>query len=54
MDKFQIGQLSKMVEMKIESIRYYENASLLEDVERDNNGYRLYTMAHVYRMGFIR
>lgn len=54
MEQFKIGQLAKLVEMKIETIRYYEDSGLLGIVERDASGYRIYTMSDVYRIGFIK
>jgi DNA-binding transcriptional MerR regulator len=50
-----IGDLGKATGTKVETIRYYEQISLLPVAERTETGnYRTYTPRHVERLGFIR
>ena len=48
------GKLAQMTGCNGETIRYYEGIGLLEPPKRADNGYRVYTSAHVERLGFIR
>ena len=48
------GQLAKLSQVNSETIRYYEKTQLLEEPIRADNGYRIYTKAHLTRLNFIR
>ena len=49
-----IGELAKLTDCQVETIRYYEREKLLPEPARSEGNYRLYTQAHVERLTFIR
>lgn len=49
-----IGELAKLANCDIETIRYYEKEGLLQEPPRTGNGYRDYQEDHVERLQFIR
>ncbi|WP_342650166.1 Cd(II)/Pb(II)-responsive transcriptional regulator [Pseudomonas sp. REB1044] len=49
-----IGELAKVTDCAVETIRYYEREALLPEPARSEGNYRLYTQAHVERLTFIR
>ena len=49
-----IGELAKLTDAHVETIRYYEREGLLPPPARSEGNYRLYTQAHVERLTFIR
>ncbi|MCH8619329.1 Cd(II)/Pb(II)-responsive transcriptional regulator [Undibacterium sp. TS12] len=49
-----ISELASATGVDIETIRYYEKQGLLSEPERQDNGYRSYTPAHLERLSFIR
>lgn len=49
-----IGRIAKLAEVNIETIRYYERRGLLPVPPRTESGYRLYDMASVARLRFVR
>lgn len=49
-----IGELARLLEVPIETIRYYEREGLLPAPSRSEGNYRLYTPAHRERLSFIR
>ena len=49
-----IGELAKLTDAQVETIRYYEREALLPPPARSEGNYRLYTQAHVERLTFIR
>ena len=53
-EKQSIGALARCTGVQVETIRYYEAEGLLPKPERSAGGYRLYGMADVDRLGFIR
>jgi len=50
----QIGELSRRTGCNIETIRYYERVALLPAPVRTAGRYRLYDIADVQRLAFIR
>ncbi|HON79614.1 MAG TPA: MerR family transcriptional regulator [Spirochaetota bacterium] len=52
--KYSIGEVSKMVEMSLRTIRYYEELGLLNSVKRVEGGKRIYTDDDVRRLKFIK
>ncbi|MED5020408.1 MerR family DNA-binding transcriptional regulator [Paenibacillus chibensis] len=42
--KFTIGEVSKILDMPIDTLRYYDKIGLLPPGERDDNGYRYYDL----------
>ena len=49
-----IGELAKLTDCQVETIRYYEREGLLPEPARSEGNYRLYTQAHTERLTFIR
>ena len=49
-----IGELAKITDCQVETIRYYERENLLPPLARSDGNYRLYTQAHVERLTFVR
>ncbi len=49
-----IGELAKLTDCQVETIRYYEREGLLPPPARSEGNYRLYTQAHTERLTFIR
>ena len=49
-----IGELAKLTDAQVETIRYYEREGLLPAPARSDGNYRLYTQTHVERLTFIR
>lgn len=49
-----IGDLSKLTQTQVETIRYYEREGLLPEPERTEGNYRIYGDAHAGRLAFIR
>lgn len=51
---YKIGEIVKKLNVKKETIRYYEKFGLLPEPKRDNNGYRLYEEEIIEILEFIR
>lgn len=49
-----IGDLSKLTQTSVETIRYYEREGLLPETDRTDGNYRIYGEAHAERLAFIR
>lgn len=49
-----IGELAKIANCSVETIRYYEKQGLLSAPYRTDNNYRLYSKNHLARLKFIR
>ncbi|MGH8353591.1 MAG: Cd(II)/Pb(II)-responsive transcriptional regulator [Pseudomonas sp.] len=49
-----IGELAKLTNCQVETIRYYEREGLLSPPDRSEGNYRLYNPTHVERLTFIR
>ena len=49
-----IGTLSERTGVKVETIRYYEQAGLLPEPERSEGNQRRYGKAHLERLNFIK
>ena len=49
-----IGELAKLTNCQVETIRYYEREGLLPSPERTEGNYRFYTQAHLETLSFIR
>ncbi|KHD37765.1 MerR family transcriptional regulator [Clostridium acetobutylicum] len=50
---YKIGELSKIVNLSIETIRYYEKIKLIPKPERFNNRYKKYSEMYIYRLKII-
>ncbi|MFA8444044.1 helix-turn-helix domain-containing protein [Yoonia sp.] len=51
---FSIGELSKRTNVKVPTIRYYEEMGLLAEAERTSGNQRRYDKAGLERLSFIR
>ncbi len=49
-----IGELAKLTQSPVETIRYYESVGILPAPVRDANNYRHYSNVHLRRLGFVR
>ena len=49
-----IGNVSKLTGVKVETIRYYEKAGILDSPTRGTNGYRVYTKVQTERLMFVK
>lgn len=54
MSTYSIRELSKMFDLPASTLRYYEEAGILTNVERTPSGQRIYTDGHVNRLKTIR
>ena len=52
--EFTIGQLSKLIDVNIETIRYYEKIGIIPHPPRNSSGYRIYSTPHLERLSFVR
>lgn len=50
---YTVGELSKIVNMNIETIRYYEKINLIPKPEKFENGYKKYSEMYVYKLKLI-
>jgi Cu(I)-responsive transcriptional regulator len=53
-ESFSIGDLARLTETKVETIRYYERIGLLPVPARTTGNYRAYARRHLERLSFIR
>ncbi len=51
---FRIGELSKLFDIGVDSIRYYEKVGILKPLRNEENNYRLYTIEDVRKLTMIR
>jgi Cd(II)/Pb(II)-responsive transcriptional regulator len=49
-----IGELARLADCKVETVRYYEQQGLLPAPERSEGNYRMYGNLHLERLRFIR
>jgi Cd(II)/Pb(II)-responsive transcriptional regulator len=49
-----IGELATRAQCDVQTVRYYERESLLEEPRREASGYRRYDEQHLARLNFIR
>ena len=49
-----IGELAKLADCQVETVRYYEREGLLPTPARSEGNYRLYSSEHLERLTFIR
>lgn len=54
MREFTIGELSRLTEVNIETIRYYERIGIMPNPPRNSSGYRIYSSPHLGRLSFVR
>ena len=49
-----IGELARVAQTTVETVRYYEKEGLLPEVLRTDSNFRVYGPVHVERLRFIR
>ena len=49
-----IGEVATLLNVSIDTLRYYEKIDLLNDVERNHSGTRLYSQADIAKIQFIK
>ncbi|RJQ65771.1 MAG: MerR family transcriptional regulator [Desulfobacteraceae bacterium] len=54
MERLSIGQLAKLANVNLETIRYYERRGMLPKPPRNKSGYRQYSHEDVKRTDFIK
>ncbi len=54
MREFTIGELSRLTQVNIETIRYYEKIGIMPNPPRNSSGYRIYSIPHLERLSFVR
>ncbi len=54
MATFNIGQLAKKTQVKVETVRYYERRGLIPNPPRRESGYRQFSQIDVDRIRFIK
>ncbi|VAW01727.1 Transcriptional regulator, MerR family [hydrothermal vent metagenome] len=54
MSSMTIGKLAKSCEVKVDTVRYYEQKGLVLPLSRTGSGYRVYSADSVKRLRFIR
>ncbi len=54
LDGLKIGQVAKLAEISVETVRYYERQGLLENPPRKESGYRQYPPEAISRIRFIK
>jgi DNA-binding transcriptional MerR regulator len=52
--KLTIGEIANLLGISTKSIRHFHEVGVLPEVERSENGYRLYTLADLHRIQRIR
>ena len=51
---YTIGKLAEQASINVETVRYYERRGLIEKPEKRHLGYRLYPLATLNRIKFIK
>jgi MerR family mercuric resistance operon transcriptional regulator len=54
MGNLTIGQLARMAQVNVETVRYYERRGLMPEPPRRDSGYRQYSEPDVIRIKFIK
>ncbi len=52
--KMTIGKLAEMVDINLETIRFYQREGILKEPAKRANGYRYYSEDHALRLTFIK
>ena len=52
--EFTIGEVSRLTQVKVETIRYYEKIGIIPHPPRKSSGYRIYSASHLERLSFVR
>lgn len=51
--EYRIGQLAKIADVNLETIRYYERQGLMKQPQKPGVGYRMYGKEYLQRLQFI-
>lgn len=51
---FNIGEVSRLFNISVDSIRYYEKIGILEPTRNEGNNYRVYTLSDIRQLTMIR
>ncbi|MGL4910951.1 MAG: MerR family transcriptional regulator, partial [Romboutsia sp.] len=51
--KLSIGQVSKLYDISLDTLRHYDKIDLLKPEVNPNNGYRYYSFQHMDQLGLI-
>ncbi|MDA1193215.1 MAG: Zn(2+)-responsive transcriptional regulator [Candidatus Poribacteria bacterium] len=54
MNGLKIGRVAEIVEVSVDTIRFYERRGLLPEPDRTDSGYRVYARGDVRRLRFIK
>ena len=54
MREYTIGEVSRLTQVKVETIRYYEKIGIMPNPPRSSGGYRMYSTTHLERLSFVR
>ncbi len=54
MREYKIGKLSRLAQVNIETIRYYERIGIMPNPRRSSSGHRIYSTPHLERLSFVR
>jgi len=54
MDKFTIGQISKISGLPTKTIRFYEDSGVISPADREENGYRTYSKTAVEQLKILK
>jgi MerR family transcriptional regulator, mercuric resistance operon regulatory protein len=52
--EFTIGEFSRLSQVKVETIRYFEKIGIIPHPPRNSSGYRVYSTPHLERLSFVR
>lgn len=52
--RMKIGDLARLTDTRVETIRFYEKEGLIPEPARDDGNYRVYELEHLNRLSFIR
>lgn len=54
MNEITIGKLAELVDVNVETIRFYHREGILKEPAKRSNGYRYYNDDHIMRLTFIK
>jgi len=54
MKEYQIGDISKLLGLSADTLRYYEKIQLLTNIPRNDSGVRVYSDKHLSHLKFIQ
>ncbi|HFE37546.1 MAG TPA: heavy metal-responsive transcriptional regulator [Gammaproteobacteria bacterium] len=54
MTEYRIGDVSRLLGLSVDTLRYYEKIGLLQDIPRNSSGIRVYLNKHLSQLKFIQ